>query len=539
MSTPIQPDALAWVQELLALGQGKGNSQTALQTNAITQGEITQTAQQTATEPAPGSLEWVEEVSQLGRDADSVSNQTNAVSKPLSSYPAEKQRSIRSYLGAVDQKIKNFVQKVKSGDLTFKREKISDVSDRAAADIGKLLGIDVSGYTNNINTNGVQHIIDRHGKNGEHDSTMAIDDDIARIGWVLENYDTVELLTENGEQVYSSGFRDSNNRPTPQIRFVKKIDGTHYVVEAACENKYKKLWVQGTYLQKNEDVTQAPAEGQETNHETNAQSDLASPSSINSISQTAPGVNTNSSQAVQPDAFARVQELFALGRGEDPGQTVDTETQAGYDNENDILDAFDGVPKKAAGIKYNNGNSIQLSKSEYAAVTSRISTNYNNDNTGREGIQFVDRSTDGDNAKMYMYLYRDHGFDTYEIIARLDYSRQGELIKKIREVAQNERMAEGTDNGIDTLRSINERIDLGGNSNNDKGTGFRNDQASFGGGGQRTEDNGRSGWPDHDGYDDRGTGVSNTHTQPQTTTPTESVGAAPAWFDVNTRLQYQ
>ena len=42
----------------------------------------------------------------------------------------------------------------------------------------------------------------------------------------------------------------------------------------------------------NKDVTQAPAEGTNTNHETNAQSDLASPSSINSIPQTVPGVNT-------------------------------------------------------------------------------------------------------------------------------------------------------------------------------------------------------------------------------------------------------
>ena len=64
------------------------------------------------------------------------------------------------------------------------------------------------------------------------------------------------------------------------------------MVEAACENKYNKLWVQSTYLNKKEDVTQVPAEGNNTNHETNAQSALASPSSTNSISQTEPGVNS-------------------------------------------------------------------------------------------------------------------------------------------------------------------------------------------------------------------------------------------------------
>ena len=96
------------------------------------------------------------------------------------------------------------------------------MSDRAAKDIKALLGIDVSGYTNNINTNGVYHILERHGENGAHDSTMSIDDDIARLGWVLENYDRVELLTDKGEQIYSSEFKDKNNKPAPQIRFIKK-----------------------------------------------------------------------------------------------------------------------------------------------------------------------------------------------------------------------------------------------------------------------------------------------------------------------------
>ena len=112
-----------------------------------------------------------------------------------------------------------------------------------------------------------------------------------------------------------------------------------------CENKYKKLWVQSTYLQKNEDVTQAPAEGNQTNHETNAQSDLASPSSLTSISDSVPGVNgenatqTASSQALretateaQPGTLEWVQELNDLGAGKQ--KAVDTETQSNYDNIN-------------------------------------------------------------------------------------------------------------------------------------------------------------------------------------------------------------
>ncbi len=223
-----------------------------------------------------------------------VAKQTNAISNPLSSYSAEKQSSIRSFISAVDEKLKAFVQSVKDGDLTFKRQKISDVSERAANDIGGLLGIDVSGYTHDINADSVRHILNRHGENGEYNQTMSNDADIARIGWVLENYDTVEVLTKNGRQVYSSGFLDSNGNPAPQIRYIKRIDGTYYVVEAAVENKFKKLWVQSAYLQKTkEDVTQTAAEGNSTNHDADARSASVSPSSNNTVPQSEQTVNNN------------------------------------------------------------------------------------------------------------------------------------------------------------------------------------------------------------------------------------------------------
>lgn len=225
----------------------------------------------------------------MGRGSDSAD--TNAISNPVESYPAEKQRSIRSYIQSADENIRSFVRRVKSGDLSFKRLKISNVSQRAAGDISKILGIDVSGYTNNINTNGVQHILNRHGETGEQDHSMAQDADIARIGWVLENYDRVELLADHGEQIYSGEFLDRNHNPAPQIKFVKKIDGSYYVVEAAFENKYKKLWVQSAYLQKNGDVTQTPAEDPSANHETNARSAFASPSPDYRVTKNGGNVN--------------------------------------------------------------------------------------------------------------------------------------------------------------------------------------------------------------------------------------------------------
>ena len=268
--------------------------------------------------------DWIPIRKDIPRKAESgvPPQNTNAVSKPLSSYSAEKQKSIKAYLNAVDESIKKFAQRVKSGDLSFERQKISDVSRRASDDIGDLLGIDVSGYTHNINTSGIRHILNRHGATGKQDVSMSMDEDIARVGWVLENYDSVELLMKNGQQLYSSEFKDKNGAGVPQIRFVKKIDGTYYVVEAACENEYKKLWVQSAYLQKNEDVTQVSAEDQMANHKTYAQSELASPSSNNSIPNSTPVVNPEDSTGAAPSGFDPVSHLQyeygSLPEGEKP-----------------------------------------------------------------------------------------------------------------------------------------------------------------------------------------------------------------------------
>lgn len=238
---------------------------------------------------------------------------TNAISNPISSYPKEKQQVIKSFINSVDGKIKNFVENIKNGDLTFRREKISDVNTREASDIKKLLGIDVSGYTHNINTNSIKHILNRHGENGNHDNSMAVTEDIARIGWVLDNYDSVEVLSKNEETVKSSEFMDKKNNPAVQIKFEKKIDGTYYVVEAVFENNYKKLWIQSAYLKKSkEDVTQALNAIENDNLETTAKTALPSPSSDINIPQGAIDVNNNISKGAADYSENRQSEAAGL-----------------------------------------------------------------------------------------------------------------------------------------------------------------------------------------------------------------------------------
>lgn len=169
------------------------------------------------------------------------------------------------------------------------------------------------------------------------------------------------------------------------------------------------------------------------------------------------------------------------------------------------LDDVSEIIKQGTGIKWNNGNNLKLPNSEYAAVKSRISTQYYR-TASHGGVQFVDRSTDGRDAKFYLYLYVDHGFDNYEIIGRLDYSKQQDLILFLREAIQNGRKSEGVSAGTDRLRNFYERLGGGRNVNQDGGINEANVQNDSGSRGARREDNGRSGGADFGGYYEDGNG---------------------------------
>ena len=140
----------------------------------------------------------------------------------------------------------------------FSRRDISAVSERQAADAARLLGGNYTGYKNAINSNGVKHILKEHGPDGTVDRSLADLNDAARMGYVLDNYDGVEVVAyESGEPDLSSEFRTKENAPAPMLKFSKKVNGTYYVVEAIPESKYKKFWVVSAYMQTADGGTQA------------------------------------------------------------------------------------------------------------------------------------------------------------------------------------------------------------------------------------------------------------------------------------------
>lgn len=176
--------------------------------------------------------------------------------------PAQVQQ-INDYHNAVDTRMLSAAQKYKNDPAAGNiRTPVSEVSEREAADIKNLTGVDVEGYTHTADKNFFVHVENRHGQNGEADQSMKSLEDVARVGWVIDNYDSVELLTnDNGDVERAAGYLDKNGEHEPLIRYTKQLNGSVYVVEAVGESKWKKLWLVSAYVQKNSPAQNAGLNG--------------------------------------------------------------------------------------------------------------------------------------------------------------------------------------------------------------------------------------------------------------------------------------
>ena len=157
-------------------------------------------------------------------------------------HTASELQIMEKYNESIDSEIYDYVKKIYNGE-KVPSITVGFLSDKAARKIEELTGKKVYGNRVILDDNGIIHIKKRHGENGEHDESMKNIEDIARIGYILANYDCIEFRNE-----YAQGYVDANGKLAPKVIISKKIDGTFYVIEAVSDAKKHKNYIVSAYI---------------------------------------------------------------------------------------------------------------------------------------------------------------------------------------------------------------------------------------------------------------------------------------------------
>ena len=268
------------------------------------------------------------------KEGETISDSSIVLEKDENKYPYDQQEVIEGYEEAVNDELLVQIEKVKSGnykdnDTVY----FSGVSNQAANKIKTILGIDVSGFKSAIEARQLRHILKRHGKGGKADSSMRNDSDIARIGYVLDNFDSVEY---GGKAAgYTTKTADGKTKQADTVLYSKKINGTYYVVQAVPDTNKKTLYVVTAYIGNKKTGTEQLADAQSPSE--TSENDFAHIPANNSISQKGGIVNSKSLEQVISDIESKQNQVSELDK------TLDALSAAGEELEADDV-------KKATGF---------------------------------------------------------------------------------------------------------------------------------------------------------------------------------------------
>ncbi len=216
---------------------------------------------------------------------------------PETHTPAQ-MKTINEYRDAVDTSILNFIKRWRGlKDQSYRKKvrmDIAPVDQRTIEDVQAATGIDVSDFTgHSLSGNALEHIDLRHGATGEADHSMADLNDIARMGYVLEHYDSVEpLIDKHGKPVLSGEYYNADGSRAPEVRFQMRVNGTYYVVEAVPDAAVRKFRVVSAYMEGSDGTGQElnmPQSGPQPTSKT--QLDAHTIASISTVAQPAEDVN--------------------------------------------------------------------------------------------------------------------------------------------------------------------------------------------------------------------------------------------------------
>ena len=175
--------------------------------------------------------------------------ESTAVNDDPAQHTAAEQQVIEAYKDAVDGDLVSFVENsVANRGENKGRYYLNEVSERAAADIQALTGVDVRGFRTAMEQRMAEHIYKEHGPNGTTDQSMADLNDIGRIQYVLDNYDSI---SHGGRAPSYTTVKPNGKTGTAQtVRYEKAVNGTFYVVEAVPDTNAKTAFIVSAYMTK-------------------------------------------------------------------------------------------------------------------------------------------------------------------------------------------------------------------------------------------------------------------------------------------------
>jgi len=147
------------------------------------------------------------------------------------------------YETSINPNIASYVRSVLDDNVKQNLQLIG-VTDREIVEIRKLTGVDVSGYSRVLTADSVKHIRNRHGENGKADNSMSNVDDIARMEYVMWNFDSIELSKENRR------FSNTDGSVPNTLLYKKRINGNYYIAQVAPDTKNKKMYIVTAYKSK-------------------------------------------------------------------------------------------------------------------------------------------------------------------------------------------------------------------------------------------------------------------------------------------------
>ena len=205
-----------------------------------------QTTQQTTQGTAERGAEDVITGSEANKNAPAYTEtESTAVNDNPAVHTPQEQAVIEAYKNSVDDNLVQFYQYAKN-DQKAGKYTLNKVSERAADDIRNLTGQDVDGFKTTLDARQAWHINNDHGANGKSDQSMANDADVARMQYVLDNYDNAAY--GGTTDAYWEPKANGKNRRSPVVVFSKKVNGTYYVVEATPVTKAQSVYVVSAYM---------------------------------------------------------------------------------------------------------------------------------------------------------------------------------------------------------------------------------------------------------------------------------------------------